>query len=197
MTPKHVYILNDFVQKKFKNSHNQQVYVKMLYQMHVFANQLEVSFETGYMAPNLKEYFTLFKHMPILLQIICKSFSQEEVERKQKLKYQTGRSSRMLRSEIRSPLGLQKRPGAHSTLNLSVLELHDTKIDGHSPGMYHPKSLTKTNQDPMSIVKDIKQKYSNLNASRHSERIISTELDFQNSNNHKGSLIVDRAGSPE
>ena len=67
VTPKHVYILNDFVSKKFKNSHNQQVYVKMLYQMHVFANQLEVSFETGFMAPNLKEYFTLFKHMPILL----------------------------------------------------------------------------------------------------------------------------------
>ena len=104
----------------------------------------------------------------------------------------------MLRSEIRSPLGLQKRPGAHSsTLNLSVTDIHDVKIDIQSPGMYHPKSLTKTNQEPMNIVKDIKHRYTNLNASRHSERIISTELDFQNANNHKGSLIVDRVDSPE
>ena len=81
----------------------------------------------------------------------------------------------MLQSEIRSPLGLQRRPaGAHSTLNLSVVEIEAAKIDSHDDETYHPKSLTKINANPISIIKDIKLLHSNLNTSRHSERLNST-----------------------
>ena len=53
VSPKHEYIMQEYIQKRFKNS-TKNVYVKMLYQMNQFANDLETSFDTGQMTPNLK-----------------------------------------------------------------------------------------------------------------------------------------------
>ena len=81
------------------------------------------------MAHNLKEQFTLFKHMPTLLAIICKSFSQEEKEIKQRLKYERGRHSRILRSEKNDIKALiQRKRAGHDTLNLSSMEVTDADV---------------------------------------------------------------------
>ena len=58
--------------------------------------------------------------MPTILSIICKSFAQEEKEIKQRLKYEKGRSSRMLRSEkqdIKNLIG-----GARQSLDVLTVE---------------------------------------------------------------------------
>lgn len=82
----HAYIIDEFIRKKFRNSQTSHVYVKILYQMIQFADQLQESIETGKLCPPVKEHFALFKHLPTVMSILFRSYEQEEALNRRRTK---------------------------------------------------------------------------------------------------------------
>lgn len=71
-------IIEDYIAKRLQNQAESPVYPKILYQMLMFAQNLERSLKEGSPIGHVRQHFTLFKEMPTICSIIRQSFELEE-----------------------------------------------------------------------------------------------------------------------